>query len=221
MGTFNGEIVLHVIQPRVGDDLVRHSWPTDVAYVEKFIDQAAEACDAALKPGAPIKAGSHCRWCRAKPVCPAHEQAAVDALGKQPDAMTATELADALNKATLLKAWIADVFALAQRELEGGASVPGYKLVKKRPTRKWTDEAEAEKALRARKVKVGEMFAPRKLLSPTQLEKSLPSVYETVSDLVELKSSGVTVAPDTDKREAVVDSFALLGEALPDAPNGK
>ena len=207
---FNGEIILHVVQPREGDDKVRHSWPTNVDTVEKFVDRCATAVELARKPNPPIKPGKHCRWCSAKPVCPAHKDAAVEALGKEPKSMTAHELAEALETATQLKAWIADVFALAQTEMEGGAQVPGYKLVKKRPTRKWQDEAAAEQALRKAKVKVGEMMQPRK-----QIEKQLgPEVYETVEALVELRSSGFTVVPDSDKRDAVVDQFALLSEAM-------
>ena len=207
-------VAIHIIQPRVGDESVLHTWVTDEATIEQFIDQAVVAVDKATKPDAPIKAGGHCRWCRAKPVCPAHTEAATDALSKSPDAMTATELSAALQQADMLKTWIADVYALAQRELEQGAAVPGYKLVQKQPRRVWVDPEAAEKALRAAKVKVGVMFK-RTLLSPTQIQKAVPKVYDTISDMVDLRSSGLTVVPDSDKREAVVDQFALLHEALP------
>ena len=208
-------VAIHIVQPRVGDDSVLHTWVTDEATIEQFIDQAVAAHDQAIKPDAPIKAGGHCRWCKAKPICPAHTEAATDALSKSPEAMTSTQLSAALAQADLLKAWITDVYALAQRELEGGASVPGYKLVQKQPRRVWIDPEAAEKALRARKVKVGDMFK-RTLLSPTQIQKAIPKVYESISDMVDLRSSGLTVVPDSDKREAVVDQFALLSDALPD-----
>ena len=170
-----------------------------------------------MQPDPPIKAGPWCKWCRAKPVCPAHDQLASEALGgKKPESMTAVELGHALEKAYLLKAWIADVFKLAQNEMEQGAAVPGYKLVAKQPRRVWNDDAEAEKVMKKRRVKVADMYA-RKLLSPAQIQKKMPDLYDKVlADLVHLHSSGLTVVPDSDKREAVTSSMDLLANALPD-----
>ena len=208
-------VVLHIIQPRVGDDTVLHTWITDEAFIEAFVDQAVAAAELAGKPEAPVKPGKHCKWCRAKPVCPAHTEAAVEALNIDPAGpLTAVELAECMQRADLLKDWINSVYALAQNELEAGVALPGYKLVQKQPRRVWIDPEAVEKELRARKVKVGTMFK-RTLLSPAQIQKAIPKVYESISTMVDLRSSGVTVVPDSDKREAVVDQFALLAEALP------
>jgi len=204
---------LIIIQPRVGSDHVLDVWETDEGWIEKLVDLAAEAADAAVKPDAPIKAGDHCRWCRAKVICPAYQEMGSTALGKEPKSMSAIELGTAMNTARLLKAWIADVYALAQLELESGANVPGWKLVEKRPRRIWTDEDDVIKLLKRRKVKVSESYR-RVLLSPAQMQKSIPAMYSKVLDkLVESKSSGLTLVEDSDKRAAVQDQFALLAAA--------
>jgi len=204
---------LIIIQPRVGSDHVLDVWETDEEWIEKLVDLAATAADAAVKPNATIKAGDHCRWCRAKVICPAYKELGTTALGKEPKSMSAVELATALDSAKLLKGWIADVYALAQLELESGANVPGWKLVEKRPRRMWADIDEVIKLLKRRKVKVSESYK-RVLMSPAQMEKSIPTMYSKVLDkLVELKSSGLTLVEDSDKRAAVQDQFALLAAA--------
>jgi hypothetical protein len=57
----------------------------------------------------------------------------------------------------------------------------------------------------------------RTLLTPAQMEKAIPKLYgEVLSDLVVLKSSGLTVVPDSDKRAAVASSMELLANAIPE-----
>jgi hypothetical protein len=206
--------VFHIVQPRVGGESVYKSWETTDEWLEKWLDQTIEAADAAQQKNPPVKAGKWCKWCRAKPICPAHARMADEALSKEPDAMTSVELADALRKAELLKSWIADVFRLAQAELERGAAVPGWKLVQKMPRRTWRDPAAAEAAMRKARIKVGDIYK-KTLLSPTQLQKLKPKLYDKLqSDLVVLHSSGVTVVHDTDKREALSSGMDLLAHAM-------
>jgi hypothetical protein len=210
---------LHIVQPRVGANRVYESWQTDEAYIEKFLDLAVAAVAAAATPEPPIKPGTHCRWCDGKPICPAHEAAGIEALAVKPESMTATDLATNLNRAALLKTWISAVFDLAQRELEGGAQIPGWKLVPKQPRRQWIDAEAAEAMLKKRKVKIDVMYE-RKLRSPTQIEKLKPDLYSRVlSANVEARSSGLTVVDDSDPREAVADHMALLTNALQESGN--
>jgi hypothetical protein len=210
-------IVFHIVQPRVGAEAVYQTWETTEEWLEAWLNQTVSSITAAQQPDPPIKPGPWCKWCDAKPICPAHKKLASEALGgKKPDAMTTVELADAMTKAELLKGWIADVFKLALHEMEQGAAVPGFKLVNKQPRRKWTDEKLAESTLKKRKVKVAVMYK-RTLLTPAQMEKAIPKLYgEVLSDLVVLKSSGLTVVPDSDKRAAVASSMELLANAIPE-----
>ena len=210
-------VVMHIVQPRIGADQVLWTWETDERFVEAFVDQAEAAMKAANEPNAPCKMGDWCRWCAAKPICPAYNQLASEALSKPPKTMTAVELGEAMHMADQLKSWITDVYALGQHELEGGAAVPGYKLVQKRAARNWADEAQVITIMRRRKIKVDDMYK-RTLITPAQAEKKLPKLYSKVlADLVHSQSSGLTVVSDTDKREAVTSSMDLLANALPDS----
>lgn len=207
-------IILHIVQPRVGSDQCLFSWETDEAFIEAFVDQADAAMQQALLPDPPVKPGDWCRWCAAKPTCPAYDTMASEALSKAPESMTAVELSERIHIADMLKGWIADIYALAQQEMEGGAAVPGYKLVRKQPRRQWIDEANAEKVMKRRKLRVADMYK-RTLLTPAQIEKKVPDLYSSVlSDLVHLHSSGLTIVSDTDKREAVTSSMDLLANAI-------
>lgn len=210
------EIGLHIIQPRVGQDEVLDSWVTTDEWVENLVDLAAAAIDKAHGDNPPLKPGKWCGFCKARPTCSAQTALATEAISKSPAAMSSIDLAKAMQVADILQGWIKDVYRLAQDELEQGASIPGYKLVNKLPRRVWTDPQEAEKRLRASKHKVGDIFK-RTLISPTQAEKLDPRLYNRrLHDIVAMHSSGVTIAPESDKRQAVVSSAQLLANALPE-----
>jgi hypothetical protein len=87
----------------------------------------------------------------------------------------------------------------------------------KRGNRAWTDEEEAAKLLRNRKLKADQMYT-KKLISPAQAQKLLkPAQYEAVERLVEQKEGSPSLAPITDKREAL--SFAPVANDFEDVSN--
>ncbi len=210
-------VVLHIVQPRVGSDIVLHTWETTEDWIEKLVDQINGAMALARSDDPPLKAGSWCQFCRARVTCSAQQALASMALSNAPKSMTSVDLGAAMTMAQQLKTWIAEVVKLAQAEAEGGAVIPGYKLVNKRPTRVFTDLELAEKRLRNKKIKVGDMYN-RKLISPPQAEKLLgKELYGSLlSDIVVMHSSGTTLVADSDKRQAIVSSTELLAAALPE-----
>lgn len=210
------EILFHIIQPRVGNDNVIKTWQTDIPWIEQWIDQSLQAVTLATSDDPPLKPGEWCRWCKAKATCPALNEMAGEALSKKPEAMDSVSLASALETAGMLKAWIAAVYELAQNEMEAGAAIPGYKLVQKLPRRQWRNDEDAEKRLKSARLRKAEMYTS-KLITPTQLEKLKPKLYERIAEEHVIKhSSGLTVVPDSDKRPAVTGSMQLLANALPD-----
>ena len=119
----------------------------------------------------------------------------------------------ALAMAEKLEAFIADAKALALSRLERGMSVPGYKLVAKRATRQWADESKAREALLESGIDSRDIMS---LNTPTQIEKVCKALNVTFpTDQVVSVSSGNTLAPESDKRPAVL----VLGEQLRAALN--
>jgi hypothetical protein len=216
---FKSVVVLHIVQPRVGSDKCHFKWETTVGWVDDLVDLAESAIKLAQGDNPPLKPGDWCRWCDAKPICPAQKALASEALSNKPEGMTAIELSAAIKTADQLKLWIAAIYEKAQLDMEKGVAVPGYKLVNKLPRRVWAiDEAKVIKALRKAKLRPKDLFE-QKLITPTALENEFPKVYSKVeSSLVASHSSGLTVVPDTDRRQAVTSTMALLTNALPPKP---
>jgi len=214
------ECFLHIVQPRSGshaDPL--DTWSTTLDWIEKFVDQAVQAMDKARGKNPPLKAGSWCRWCKAKATCPEQLAMADEALSQSPSTMTAVELASALEKAHLLTDWCKEVFALGQREAENGVAIPGWKLVAGRSgARKWAEEKKVEAICKKRKLKIAQMYGPRKLLTPAQFEKKNPDLYcKILNELVTSSSPKLTLVPDSDKRPAVTGAMQLLANAMDQA----
>jgi len=157
-----------------------------------------------------VRAGEHCRFCPAKVICPEQNGAVKRLLAHQVQLIDTQELAAALEVIPTLESRIEELKALAQTVMENGGTVPGYKLVPKRATRKWVDEPAAYEALKTLKLSDEEIFETA-IRSPAQVEKvlkkhKLPLPQEHVVAV----SSGNTIAPESDPRPAVL----LIGQQL-------
>ena len=186
-------------------------WVTTVKRVKEFERSLKRAVKASQMPDAAIVVGDHCRWCSAKPLCPKMTGAVDRAVKVQLENLPAETIGAYLGNADLLEDWIKDLRALAMTMMEGGAKVPGYKLVAKRSVRKWLDEGKANKALAA----MGIDPVKLELVSPAQAEKLLkPSKQALPDDLVASVSSGTTFAPESDPRPEVLQIGQQLTAAL-------
>lgn len=209
------EIVMTVVQPRAVHHLgpIR-SWSITWDELRDFKDRLMAAAQATTRPDAPLAAGEHCRFCKAKPRCPAIKQLAVTTAQSEFDAfappapalLSPAELQGVLVAAEPLLEWIKSVQAYALAALERGESVPGWKLVPKRANRKWADELAAQKWVEALDVE-GEFYTTPTLRTPAQVEKELKkSKVQLPEELIVKESSGHNLAPDTDPRPAQVPS---------------
>jgi len=186
-------------------------WVTTVKRVKEFERALKRAVKASQMPDAAIVVGDHCRWCNAKPLCPKMTGAVDRAVKVQLENLPAETIGAYLGNADLLEDWIKDLRALAMTMMEGGAKVPGYKLVAKRSVRKWLDESKATQALTA----LGIDPVKLELVSPAQAEKLLkPSKQALPDDLVASVSSGTTFAPESDPRPEVLQIGSQLTAAL-------
>lgn len=202
------KVITVVIQPRAmhPDGSVRqYSYSRD-----EIMDFGTELIDAAhesLKPNAPRIAGDHCKFCKAAGTCSALRNdalaAAQDEFGAVKDIndLTPAEVADYLEKVPLIEEWIKSLRRHANYILESGNTLPGYKLVEKRPTRRWRVENEFVAWATEEGLDDDDIYE-KKLKSPSQIErivgkKNLPT------SLVMAVSTGTSMVADTDNRPAV------------------
>lgn len=153
-----------------------------------------------------------CQFCPAAAVCPkvsrlaqemakaAFTVATVDNGGVR--SYDPRQLSETLDKLPILENWIKSVREFAYAEAEKGHAVPGYKLVPKRPTRKWKNEAEAAETLDMLGI---ECYGERPMLTPPAVEKLIPRAQQKVLEqLVVKESSGHNlVREDEDDRPGV------------------
>lgn len=177
----------------------------------------------------PYAAGEHCRWCDAAAVCPVKQQEVVASIGldfhdvagispkalPEPKDMDTARIAALLQGLDVLTAWANQVRDFAYNCLVQGVAIPGYKLVDKQGRRKWID-AEGDIAAYVEMVygvEADDIF-PRKLVTITEAERLVKAkitdkaarkaALDDLSLRFTLKdSSGLTMVPDTDKRDAV------------------
>ena len=201
---FDGAVAIEcvIIQPPV----IRQ-WTTTPARIKAFEKDLKRAVKVSALPDAKLNPGSHCKFCPAKPTCPAMTGAVDRALKVKLDAVDDTMLGAYAANAVLLQGWIDDLNALVQTKIEKGYKIPGWKLVAKRGTRKWADEQKAIAAL----TELGIDPYKKELLSPAQAEKKVKNLPEGLTVSV---SSGDTLAPESDPRPAVLKIGQQLTAAL-------
>jgi len=215
-------------------------------WTETFRDGIARVMDAKTAKNIEnyLEPGDHCTFCPVRSTCPAirqrtYELAQMDfdpitldegatdgAQLPDPKTLTVPQLRLVLDHAGMIDAWIKAVNEHAQSLLEAGevdSNKLGYKLVTKRPTRKYIDANKVLTSLKRRKNLTPEEYLTEpKLLSPAQLEKKLkknhPKVWEAMLPHIHKVSSGKTMAREDDKRPALehqkaADDFdAIEGE---------
>lgn len=191
-----------------------------------------------LNPG-----NDQCRFCKAKAICPTLTEHVLSTVAGDfvdttqpvaPQIEHAAErtfdnaiLGNLLGAVDLVESWCKAIRAKAEAELLAGHAVPGYKLVEGRMgVRKWSDEEAAEKALMSMLRKESVVYK-RSLISPTDAEKLHknsvlgPRQWTTLQELVTRSAGAPSVAPESDKRPALViqataDEFADVSEGVED-----
>lgn len=248
------KVTMTIIQPRnaVRGLPVIASHTVDASYilnnVRATIIEQARATD---HPNAPLIPGDkQCRWCRAKGSCTALAQSTMKEVGvmftpivspaldvaqqsanKDPATMSGEQLQQILEAAPLLRQMLEAVEAEAQRRLESGQPVPGFKLVNGRGSRVWSlpEDDIADKLIKMG-VPKGAVYET-KLVSPAKAEKltwekrdgtkvSLsPRQLRTLEQEYVTKMVGKpTLAPASDSRPAITTNAAPMFDAVPAAP---
>lgn len=218
-----------IVQPRLAhaDGYVRSA---EFDAVE-LLDFAADLCDAARATealDAPRVPGTvQCRWCKAAPKCP-ELRAEAQELAMRPDfgavmAYDAEELARVLRMVPRVRSFLARLDAFAYGEQLRGNDIPGFKLVAKRPTRRWRSEEEVILWGRGpADISSEVMYRERELKSPAQMEKLLEGQLKSdMAQFVVKESSGLVLVPVEDPRpEAAPQLTADAFEAI-ESTNGE
>lgn len=211
------DFVMVIHQPRLGH-ISEHCVSADElgAFAEKAEIAAIDAMAMynGEKPPEYNPGEKQCRFCKAKAICPALKQEMVEAVGhvaSKDDFADLVEVEDswlsvAMERVPLVEHWCLAIRAEVERRLFQGKTVEGFKLVEgRRGNRAWKDEQEAEKAMKAMRLKADEMYT-QKLASPTTMEKTLkkqPSKWEKLQKLIVRADGKPSVAPAADKRPAL------------------
>ena len=175
------DIVLTIVQPvsiDVDAEMVSSVTITH-AELDAFVAVYRAACEQALAPEPHLQRGAWCRFCPARPICPAHAGPLLDfAQFVAPTSARATPskeaylqlLADGLNLVDAVKDIHTALRDQAKRALEDGDLVPGYTLSAGRAARCWlNNESTTIAALESLGLDRDDVVA-KTLHSPKQVE---------------------------------------------------
>lgn len=202
-------IQLTIHQPRLQNV---SSWKISAEELKKWGDEVLRPKAAlALKGEGDFVAGEHCRFCKAKNQCRARaeENLRLSQLEfKKAPLLTDDELLEVISKADELAKWAADIYSYAQDEaINNGKVWKGYKLVRGKTNRKYTNEVDVKKA--ANEAGYNDIFK-KTLIGITDMEKLMgkKKFNDILGDLVYKPDGKLTLVPESDKREAVSVSTA-------------
>ena len=230
------KVVISVVQPRDGGLTPVRSQTITAGRLsdwgKNILIPAAEVADSLH--GKPVEEihnsgylvpGDHCQFCPAAGICPAIKEQRLEKAKmtfkkeenrivpeKDVQDLNLDELRQVLDSADDIIAWVKSAQQLAHSMLEQntcGETDLGYKLVRKRPQRKWTNHSQDDIAdWLCTEFGLGdEELFETKLRTPPQVEKAIGPAKAKKSDtwnqLVLSESSGTTLAPADDERESV------------------
>jgi Protein of unknown function (DUF2800) len=198
------EIVLTILQPQSiePDAELVSSVAVTHAELDTFIAVYRAACEEALSPTPRLTRGAWCRFCAARPICPAHTGPLLDlsqfvvptppcAPADKPAYLRA--LADGLALVDAIKDIRTALHDQAKCALEKGDAVPGYALSAGRAERHWHDENAAVGAL----IRLGltrDDIVAETMRSPKQVElRAKARGLKVPEDLIASRRSGVSL----------------------------
>jgi hypothetical protein len=232
------DIVLTIVQPQSiePDAEMVSSVAVTHAELDEFILAYRAACEEALSEAPRLERGPWCRFCAAKPICPAHTAPLLDlaqftaptplgsggGLAAPPSKEAYLQLlADGLNLVDAIKDIRTALHDQAKRALENGDAVPGYALTAGRADRHWRDdESTAIAALEGLGLTRDDIVAET-MRSPKQVElRAKARGLKVPSEFIVLHRSGVSLArrenarAPVSRRGEVVRSFSAALETF-------
>jgi hypothetical protein len=238
------ELILTVVQPRARDVDVAGAvkdWKFETPDLFEFLGDVGEAIVAAKQAsGQQLNAGAHCdkSFCDARIVCPAYRALKLAGTGFEDVDLTEVEAKDYPHPSELTNERLAQIVAALARfsswsnacqeyleaKLLAGEQVPGWKVVDKIGRAKWiSDEESVAKTLELLYDINRDLVLPRKLTTISEVEKLLKGAGATKRQIEDFKlrctlkeSSGMTIAPESDRRPAVNAAERAFGDVSTD-----
>jgi len=220
----DGAISGIIIQPE-GENTLIHHLTEDVEYYMGLMDRYFKEGHREFDPSS-----SRCHFCACRPNCDAHAEANMKVSftpveevieaevveSKEVQQMPALSLpapakvqpesvADIIRFKSAFDKWYKDFLSVWQPKADDGQEIPGTRLVSGRKgTRKWeVKDSELEFYLRNMMGLKEDEAIKRKVISPTDLEKSNPGVYRHMLEkgFIEQAEGKATLALEDDKRK--------------------
>lgn len=197
---------LSIVQPRMQEE--PQTWEISLADLLTWAREVLQpAAEMAWRGEGEFCTGPHCRFCKAHPACRAWKDKYGPLAGFEPYAEPATlsdeELGEWLQKLEGLAAYAKDLEEYAQQALLEGRTLPGWKLVQGRSTRKWTDQDAAFQQMQADGIDEAMLYT-RIPITLTVAEKMIGKkrFAETMSAFITKAPGAPKLAQTSDPRPA-------------------
>lgn len=193
---------LSIVQPRMQEE--PQTWELPLADLLTWAREVLQlAAELAWRGEGVYHPGGHCRFCKAYPSCRAWQKQYGPLAGFEPYPEPATlsdeELGEWLQKLEGLAAYARDLEEYAQQALMEGRTLPGWKLVQGRSTRKWTDQDAAFRQMQA------DGFDEAMLYTRTPITLTVAEKMIGKKKFAETMSAFITRAPGAPKLAAASD----------------
>lgn len=232
-------VTLVILQPALDTGI--DVWRIDVSRLSRFEIELQAAAQLIQEQGidAPIQIGSWCQFARCKVICPLHIGAAAklaERFAAPPPAAAGKnfrpndwpeQLADLLALADMVEDWAREVRDQARQSAERGMMIPGWVLEPgRRGPRKWAmDEDTVQKTFTGPEFGLDiDAVAPRRVLTPPQMEKILKRIDKAVPEgftaqsepsaarLVRAENAAEVVKPTAARARALAERLMGIGD---------
>lgn len=196
-------VTVTIVQPRfTGAKPVRDFQFAAHELLDFVADVRAAAVESRL-PNPERQAGEHCGFCPNAHGCSELEKRQVALMASDfavVESVSPEQLATALRFIPQVKERIRAIEERAYALATQGTDVPGFKLVEKRPVRKWKDEAGVVAWAQQNAINP---YTDPEPLSPAQMEKRAGKQKKELEQFITKVSSGTALVPVSDDRPAV------------------
>lgn len=201
------KVSLVIIQPRSESGAKFSQWDQTIDELLSFGEKVKPLAKQAWDGEGEFNPGDHCRYCKAKGFCRARADENVKLAGfteLKPNSLSLEELDKYLKAGESVSAWLKDLKDYTLKQCLAGKNVPGWKAVAGRRSRSWTDQLHAFEVLQSKGIDES-MLYERKPLSVAKTEKLIgEKLYKEIEpDLVTISEGKPTLAPESDKRDAI------------------